>query len=158
VAKVTRVKEKKVPERYRATGLRGIRKGFCLFLTIALFILPEANFSLGGTRLKGRLLKDKNAHWQIQAHKMSYLREEHLYMAEGDVVITRDGQVLSAQKAIYNEKTGIVQVSGNVKLTSNGDYLTGEMGIFDLNNYTGQIRKGKIFVKETTCISAEVPW
>lgn len=64
------------------------------------------------------------------------------------MIITRKGQILSAQRAIYNEKTGIVEVTGNVHLEVNGDRLTGERGIFDLNKHTGQITKGRLFLRE----------
>ncbi|MDY7034788.1 MAG: LPS assembly protein LptD [Thermodesulfobacteriota bacterium] len=123
-------------------------KRIYLLLCIAFSITLMSNITFAGKRFKDHKLKDNNAHWQITAKEMRYLQKEELYIAEGDVVITRNGQTLTAQKAVYNEKTGIVQVSGNVRLTSNGDCLSGEMGIFDLNNYYGQITNGRLFIKE----------
>ena len=100
------------------------------------------------TVLGRHILEDKNAHWQITASKMSYVHAKHLYVAEGEVMITRNGQTLSAQRAVYNEETGIVQVSGEVRLTANGDIVTGEMALLDLTNHFGQITNGTIFLRE----------
>ena len=94
------------------------------------------------------MLEDNNAFWQMTADSMEYDRSKNLYTAEGNVVITRNGQTLSADRGIYNEETGIVQVTGHVRLTSNGDILTGEMAILDLNRYVGQITKGTLFLRE----------
>ena len=100
-------------------------------------------------KLLGRhLLEDKDAHWQITADKMTYVHEKRLYVAEGNVMITRNGQTLSAQRGIYNEDTGIVQVSGDVRLTANGDIVSGEMALLDLTNHFGQITNGTIFLRE----------
>lgn len=79
---------------------------------------------------------------------MSYLENEDLFIAEGDVVFTRGDQVLRAQSAKYNEKTGVVEVSGGLRLESKGDTLEGEWGIFNLKTNTGQVREGRLFLQE----------
>jgi LPS-assembly protein len=98
--------------------------------------------------LEDRFVGDRNAKWQITANKMSYDRDEGLYVAEGDVVITRGGQVLKANEARYNEKTGMVQAVGEVVLETNGDILKAEKALFDLNSQTGKITKGRIFLRD----------
>ena len=95
-----------------------------------------------------RFVGDRNAKWQITANKMSYDRDEGLYVAEGEVVITRGGQVLKANEARYNEKTGMVEAVGEVVLETNGDVLRAEKALFDLNSQTGKITKGRIFLKD----------
>jgi LPS-assembly protein len=95
-----------------------------------------------------RLVGDRNAKWQITANKMSYDRDEGLYVAEGDVVITRGGQVLKANEARYNEKTGMVEAIGDVVLETNGDIVRAAKAVFDLNSQTGKITKGRIFLRE----------
>ncbi len=112
---------------------------------ISLLVLP----CYAQEKALGRhILEDKNAHWQITADKMTYVYEKRLYVAEGNVMITRDGQVLSAQRGVFNEETGIVQVSGDVRLTANGDIVSGEMALLDLKNHFGQITGGTIFLRE----------
>jgi LPS-assembly protein len=95
-----------------------------------------------------RLVGDRNAKWQITANKMSYDRDEGLYVAEGDVVITRGGQVLKANEARYNEKTGMVEAIGDVVLETKGDIVRAAKAVFDLNSQTGKITKGRIFLRE----------
>jgi len=98
--------------------------------------------------LGDRFVGDRNAKWQITANTMSYDREEGLYVAQGDVVITRAGQVLKAEEARYNEKTGMVEAIGEVVLETNGDVLRAEKALFDLNSQTGRITKGRIFLRD----------
>jgi len=116
-----------------------------VLLVIALWAPPCPGEE---TVLGRQLLEDRNAHWQITADKMAYVHEKHLYVAEGNVMITRNGQILSAERGVYNENTGIVQVSGDVRLTTNGDIVSGEMALIDLRNYFGQITNGTIFLRE----------
>lgn len=96
--------------------------------------------------IKTRLPGEGEGPWQITAKTLSYIEET--YIAEGDVVITKDGQFLYAQKAVYNTKTGVAEVSGGVRLESGGDILTGESGLFDLNKQTGKLINGYLFLKE----------
>jgi len=108
-----------------------------------------ADRALAADRSLGdRFVGDRNAKWQITANKLSYDREEGLYVAEGEVVITRGGQVLRANEARYNEKTGMVEAVGEVVLETNGDILRAEKALFDLNSQTGKITKGRIFLRD----------
>ena len=116
-----------------------------VFLVLAL----QASLLWSEERSFGdRFVGDRNAKWQITANKMSYDRDEGLYVAEGDVVITRAGQVLKANEARYNEKTGMVEAKGDMVLETNGDILRAEKALFDLNSQTGKITKGRIFLRE----------
>jgi len=118
-------------------------------LTMLLVVALQASLLLAADRsLEERLIGDRNAKWQITADKMSYDRDEGLYSAEGNVVITRGGQVLKAKEARYNEKTGIVEAIGDVVLETNGDVLRAEKALFDLNSQAGKITKGRIFLRD----------
>jgi len=120
-----------------------------LILSALFLIIPKANFSFAeDPLLKDYILGDKEARWEITADRMSYMENESLFAAEGEVVIKRGGQVFSAQKAIYNKDTGMLQVSGGIRLEVDGDILTGEKGLFDLNNNIGQITNGRLFSQE----------
>jgi len=114
-----------------------------LFLALVADVAWAADRSYGD-----RLVGDRNAKWQITANKMSYDRDEGLYVAEGDVVITRGGQVLKANEARYNEKTGMVEAIGDVVLETNGDIVRAAKAVFDLNSQTGKLTKGRIFLRE----------
>ena len=120
---------------------------------LCLFVLGDGKTSIAQERtLKDRLLGDEDAQWEIKAQKMSYMEKEGLYVAEGNVVISREGQVLSADKATYNEKTGIVDVSGNVVLEVNGDVVSGEEAVFNLNTRQGRMTKGRLFLRKNQFI------
>ena len=126
----------------------GQRKIFLTLLALILLaFLADSARAVDGSfadRIKG----DRNARWQITANKMSYDRDEGLYVAEGEVVITKGSQVLRANEARYNEKTGMVEAVGEVVLETNGDILRAEKAVFDLNSQTGKITKGRIFLRE----------
>ncbi|MFC1821204.1 LPS-assembly protein LptD [Thermodesulfobacteriota bacterium] len=120
-----------------------------IFLVILSVVTGNPNTVSAADILPERyILEDKDAHWQITANKMSAQKGEGLFVAQGDVVIARNGQTLSSKMAVYNEKTGIVEVTGDVRLQTNGDFLTGDRGIFDLKNHNGQITKGHLFLRE----------
>ena len=94
-----------------------------------------------------RLLGDDKTPWQMTARSLTY-RDKGVIAAEGDVVITKGGQALYAQKALYNTNTRIAELSGNVRFEFGGDILEGEHGLFDLENQTGKITKGRLFLSE----------
>lgn len=94
------------------------------------------------------LLEDRADRWEITARELSYSEDESLYSAEGDVVISGRGAVLSADSARYNARTGIAEVRGDIRLESNGDVLMGESGVFDLTHQAGQITCGHLFLRE----------
>jgi LPS-assembly protein len=95
-----------------------------------------------------RFLKNEAGSWEIKAKTLSYDQKEGLYVAEGDVVVSRGNQVLKADRAKYNEKTGMIEVKGNVVLESNGDILRAKEAVFDLQSQAGRITGGHIFLKE----------
>jgi LPS-assembly protein len=130
-------------------GMTRLRtKGFLSLLLVLLLALLASTAWAEDRSFSDRFAGDQNARWQITANKMSYDRDEGLYVAEGDVVITRGGQVLKANEARYNERTGMVEAVGEVVLETNGDVLRAEKALFDLNSQTGKITKGRIFLKE----------
>jgi LPS-assembly protein len=114
---------------------------------VLLALIAEAAWA-SGRSIEERFVGDQNAKWQITADKLSYDRDEGLYVAQGNVVIVRGGQVLKAKEARYNEKTGMVEATGDVVLEANGDVLKAEKAVFDLNSQTGKITKGRIFLHQ----------
>ncbi len=117
----------------------------CLVLAMVL----QANLVTAMDQfVKDRWFEPRTGRWQIMADRLSYSEKEGLYHAEGNVVITSGDEVLSAQKAIYNEKTGIVELFGDVALDVKGDTLRAQEAVFDLKNNTGQITKGRLFLRE----------
>lgn len=99
--------------------------------------------------LEPTLLEDTEAPWEIRAKSLSYDHEEGVYVAKGDVVISKgEAQRLYCQEAVYNTKTQMARVYGGFRLESGGDVLTGKRGTFDLQNQTGEIVSGQLFLRE----------
>jgi LPS-assembly protein len=90
---------------------------------------------------------DETAPWNIAADRIINLAEDDLYLAEGQVVISRADQILTADKVTYNKTSGMASAEGNVKLSSAGDILECNEGSFDLKNKTGRILNGTLFLK-----------
>ena len=97
---------------------------------------------------KERFLGDEKTPWEITAKSLFYNEKEGLYLAEGDVVISRGDQMLYAQRATYDIRTGMAGVSGNVRFESGGDIFTGDQGVFDLKNQTGRIENARVFLSK----------
>lgn len=120
-----------------------------IILSIALsWIFIPLNSMAGDRFSKKRFIGKEDAPWQITARSLTYKEKEGVYIAKGDVVITKAGQSLYAQDVVYNMKTGMAELSGDVRLEAAGDLITGESASLDLNNQTGRIIKGNLFIRE----------
>lgn len=131
----------------RTGSRKGNSKGWVLVLTVSLVLWSHLGWA-AERNLRDRFLEDEGTGWEITARKMTYLQEEGLYIAEEEVVVRKGSQVLSADRAKYNEKTGIIELKGNVFLDSKGDTLRAEEAVFDLERQTGRIEGGHLFLKE----------
>ncbi len=126
------------------------KKGFLVIFSIALLLIANAGFlhhSIAGDERYGRH-EDGEIRSEIEAGRLSYDADKRVYNAFGDVVITRENQVLNSQTAEYNESTGKAQVPGPFKLEVDGDVLTGRDGTFNLINETGELEHGQLFLTE----------
>lgn len=97
---------------------------------------------------EGRFLRDTAMPWEISADRVSYEQQGELVVAEGDVVIRRGDQRLRAGKAVYNHKTGVAAVSEGILLDADGDLLSGEEAVFDLQEETGRVTDGSLFLRD----------
>ena len=64
--------------------------------------------------------QDTNPSWQITAMSLSYREKDSVYVAKGDVIISRENQTLFADEAVYSRESGIVRVNGNVRHGQSG--------------------------------------
>ncbi len=120
-----------------------------IHLAILLMLVVEPGGSLAiDISLKKGLFEDEKTPWEIRARTLSYDERKGVYVADGDVVISKGGQSLYAQEAVYNTKTGIARVSGDIRLEIGADVVTGDHGLFDLNTRTGEIINGSLFLRE----------
>lgn len=84
--------------------------------------------------------------WQITADSMSYDDKDSTVTAKGDVIISRGNQALYADEAYYNSETKEIRLSGNIRLESGEDIFMGDEGSFNLQNQTGIITNGNLFL------------
>jgi LPS-assembly protein len=128
--------------------MRGTRTRIYPLLGILLLCLFKVQWAFGEEELlKDRLLGDKDAPLEIDANDMDI--HEETYILKGDVVIRKGDQVLHAQEATYDTKTGIAKVSGDVRFEMAGDVLECEEGVFNLDEKTGRVSNARLFLKES---------
>ncbi|MEW6188278.1 MAG: LPS assembly protein LptD [Thermodesulfobacteriota bacterium] len=121
--------------------------------------------------------------WDIEALELTYDQDTDLYTAVGEVVIQRGQRTLKCDYAQVNRKTMMALAKGHVEFSGGGDELRGDEVTVDLNKQTGEIKKGRLFMKKnnfhvtgeeihktgestyrvingtlTSCDGDEVPW
>src|SRR3569832_2406838 len=64
-----------------------------------------------------------------------------LYTVRGNVFVRRGGQELSADHAVYDDRTGLVDATGAVHFRHRGLIVEGEAAHFDLSTETGQVER-----------------
>jgi len=85
--------------------------------------------------------------WHIEADRISKLPGDNLYMAEGNVIITREDQRLEADRIIYDIESTVINAEGNIRLLTPEDTLTCDSAVFNLKKKTGRIINGELFLK-----------
>lgn len=119
---------------------------FILLFTLSILNIPCSYAQSTLSRID--ILKNKEIPWHISADVWNFDEKDSLYILKGNVILKKENQTLSANEAIYHRDTGVVEVSGNVKLESGEDILSGEKGTFNLEDQTGKINEGRIFLSK----------
>ncbi|UCH20229.1 MAG: LPS-assembly protein LptD [Deltaproteobacteria bacterium] len=91
---------------------------------------------------------DTTQPWQIEADEINYDEKTLQYIASGDVTIIKGDRKLSADYVRFNRQTMKAYAKGNVKVAAGNDILTGSSMDIDLENQTGTIFDGYLFLKE----------
>jgi LPS-assembly protein len=77
---------------------------------------------------------------EFQSDTLSYDEKGDVITATGNVVVRRDGQVLTADTVVYDRRSGIVSASGNVRVES-GD---GTRAVADSFELTESLKDGAV--------------
>lgn len=119
-----------------------------VFLTFLFIIINLQDVQGSDILSDASFIGQADTPWKVNARTLSYRKKDGLYEAEGDVVISKGGMTLYAQKVIYSKKTGIAEVQGDFELKTGQDTLEGKDGIFDFNQQVGKITNGKLFLRD----------
>jgi LPS-assembly protein len=116
---------------------------FVLIILSGLILFP----SWGQTQLTSGKVDPKEP-WDIEAQELNYDHETEFYTASGNVVIKKGNQILKCDYAQVNRRTMMAMARGHVELTANGDQLTGDEMTVNLEKQTGELKSGRIFLKQ----------
>jgi len=86
--------------------------------------------------------------WDIEARELSYDKDTDTYTASGEVVLKKGKSVLKCDYAQVDRQTMIALARGNVDFTTNGDQVRGDEITVDLKKQTGEVTKGRLFLKK----------
>ncbi len=84
--------------------------------------------------------------WSLGADNLSTIGNGAIIEAKGDVVLQRGTEILKADLVRYYTATGWVFVKGNVEIQSGQDYMTASEAEIDLENFTGFLHDGAVFM------------
>ena len=130
---------------------------FGLFLMAALgiitayqFIFPSiaaAQVTLNEGQIES-VIKDPKIPWQLEADEIFYDQKYNAYVAKGNVSIYKGNIKLVANFIRFEPKQMKAYAEGNVVLTNGEDILSGSSMDLDLENQTGSVEDGYLFIKE----------
>ncbi len=84
----------------------------------------------------------------IEADELTYERDTDMYHASGNVLATFTDGFLKADTVTMDRQTGNAWAVGKVRIRSGSDLLEGDVVFFNLDEKTGTIYDGKIFISE----------
>ncbi len=93
--------------------------------------------------------KESDLPYHIKADSLDYDEITMTYRARGFVTIARGDQFLHADAADFNEQTGDAKAWGDVRFFSGKDWLTGSRMEINLDDGTGTVYDGTIFIEES---------
>jgi LPS-assembly protein len=92
--------------------------------------------------------ESEKAPWDIEAQELNYDQDTNTYTAIGEVVIKKGDRVLKSDYARLDRNTMIAEARGKVVYTAGGDELRGDQLTIDLKKQTGEVEKGRLFLKK----------
>ena len=110
--------------------------------------LPAPCHSADPIAGSGFFQDDPDEPWHIVADEISQEKGTGVYVAHGNVVITKQGKRLTADRVRFDEKKDLLNAHGHVMLTSGRDLLTGEAMALNLSSETGIITNGTVFLSQ----------
>ncbi len=107
-----------------------------LLLVIVFVLCPQSSAARA---------KNSESPVNIDADVMDYDNESDVYHAQGSVVVTYDGGVLTADEVEYDKKNNVATAYNNALLKMGADTLAGDKIVFNVEKKTGIAYKGRAF-------------
>lgn len=111
------------------------------------FLTPWASCALAQS-ITDRLSGSPKVPWQINADTVDYDAASTTYHARGNVIIEKQAARLVADSVSFNHKAMTAIADGHVVMTVGGDVLTGARVELNLDQETGVVHDGTVFLKE----------
>lgn len=96
-----------------------------------------------------RLTGSPKMPWQISADTVKYDAESTTYHASGNVIIEKQATRLVADRVSFNHTAMTASAAGHVVMTVGDDILTGERLELNLDQETGVIHGGTVFLQQS---------
>jgi len=123
-----------------------IRKALPVFLLVLCSMPVWGLAETGVTFLEH---DSENALWHIRADQIEYDQEKDQYIAEGNIIVSKEDKKISADFVRFDHRNMLLFAEGHVMMSTGEDRLTGSSMSIDLNNETGTIRDADIFLRES---------
>ena len=92
-------------------------------------------------------LNDPDVPWHIVADELSYDDEAKVYIAEGDVQISKADKKITADHIRFDHENMQVEASGNIVVSSGEDKISADSLNFDLEKEQGQLSNSRLYLK-----------
>lgn len=118
-----------------------------VFAHIVAMCLPENGYG-SEDGFSGLFDENGKQPWHITADEIDYDEKSRLYNARGNVRIDKPGKSIFADRIRFDQVTMEAVADGHVKMRVGEDYLSGERLEINLDDETGILYDGVVFVKE----------
>jgi LPS-assembly protein len=120
-----------------------------LLLSAAFLVVALQAPALSKARAEdlNETLNDPDLPWHIVADQLSYDDQANVYIAEGDVEITKAGKKITADNIRFDHENMRVEASGNIVVVSGEDKISADSLVFDLEKEQGRLYNSRIYLK-----------
>ncbi len=114
---------------------------FILLLGVLIVSLPAAAADWGQVGASGVPVN-------LEADEVSYDKQTGRYRATGNVQMQQGEMQLRSRILWWNQQSGEVEAEGDVELKSPDETMTGSKIVYDLDQGTGRVEDGHVFLRE----------
>jgi LPS-assembly protein len=127
-----------------------ISNRYCLIkrLTVIFFFLFSTAAYSFDSKYDNLSVNDPEKPWEITADEITYFKKTNDYVARGNVIISKAGSKITADVVRFDHNHMKAYATGHVTVAMGEDRLSGSSMDIDLDNETGVVSDGRMFIKE----------